>query len=141
MNEVRGPEYMPQAFFVNWFPECGAGLTDDGTNRRAEEAAIMHASQTFRKSAPLVLVTLMTLFCIFSISTAKAEESILGGADLFKSMPFEDLYDGDVRMAGSEQAGLHLSAGSAPNASHYVSQHSDGSSSEVGVRMSWKLSW
>lgn len=101
----------------------------------------MHASQTFRKPAPLVLVTLMTLFCIFSISTAKAEESILGGADLFRSMPFEDLYDGDVRMAGSEQAGLHLSAGSAPNASHYVSQHEDGVKSDAGVRMSWKLSW
>ena len=96
---------------------------------------------TVRKPAPLLLVTLLTIGCIFSISSAKAEESILGGANLFRSMQFQDLYDGDVRMAGSDRAGLHLSAGSAPNASRYVSQHADASKSEVGIRMSWKLSW
>ena len=101
----------------------------------------MHTRQTIHKPAPLLIVTLLTIVCIFSISSAKAEESILGGANLFKGMQFEDLYDGDVRMAGSEQAGLHLSAGTAPNASRYVSQHDDGAKSDAGVRMSWKLSW
>ena len=101
----------------------------------------MQTRQTIRKPAPLLIVTLLTIVCVFSISSAKAEEPILGGVNLFKSMQFEDLYDGDVRMAGSEQAGLHLSAGSAPNASPYVSQHGGGAKSDTGVRMSWKLSW
>ena len=101
----------------------------------------MQTRQTVRKPVPLLLVTLLTVICIFNISTARADESILNSANLFKSANFEDLYDGDVRMAGSEQAGLHLSAGPAPNASHYVSQHTDSAKSDTGVRMSWKVSW
>ena len=101
----------------------------------------MQTRQTIPKPVPSLLVTLLTLVCIFNISTVKADETILSSVKLFKNNQFEDLYDGDVRMAGSEQAGLHLSAGSAPNSSRYVSQYSDSSKSDTGVRMSWKLSW
>jgi len=96
---------------------------------------------TNRKSTSLLILILLTGLCVFSVSTAEADESIFADVKLFRSVLLEDIRDGDVIMSGSERAGLHLSARSQTHAARYVSQHSGNAVKDSGVHMTWKIAW
>ena len=89
----------------------------------------------------MIVLALLMGIGVLSSTSAAAEESIFGDANLFKNDQFEDLLDGDVRMVGKRNAGLHLSSAPQSRDARYYSQHDAGSASDSGVHLSWKLSW
>ncbi|MGB5260431.1 MAG: hypothetical protein WBO34_07915 [Gammaproteobacteria bacterium] len=116
-------------------------LADDGFNTEAEVADTMQTRRSFMKPDLLIAVTLLTGLGVLASTTAIAEESLFSNANLFRNAQLDDLRDGDVRMAGNQHTGLHLSARSQSQSVRYVGQHDGGKTSDAGVHMSWKLSW
>ena len=101
----------------------------------------MQTKRTLRKPDLLFVLTLLTGLGVLASTSAVAEESIFGNAKLFKNAQYEDLLDGDVKMLGNRDAGLHLSSKSQSTSARYVGQHDGGSTGDSGVHLSWKLSW
>ena len=101
----------------------------------------MQNRHTNRKPVPLLVMILLTGLCVFSITTASADESIFDNVKLFQNVYLEQLRDGDVIMSGGERAGLYLSAKSQTGNARYVSQHNGSAFRDSGVHMSWKISW
>ena len=101
----------------------------------------MQNSHSNRKSVPLLVMILLTGFCVFGITNASADESIFDNVKLFQNAHLEQLLDGDVIMSGSERAGLHLSSKSQTGDARYVSQHNGSAMRDSGVHVSWKIAW
>ena len=101
----------------------------------------MQNRHTNRKSAPLLVMILLTSLCVFGITNASADESIFDNVKLFQNVYLQQLRDGDMIMSGSERAGLHLSAKSQTGNARYASQHNGSAFRDSGVHMSWKISW
>jgi hypothetical protein len=117
------------------------GLVDDWVNTEAEEADTMQTRRTIRKPDMLFVLTLLTGLGVLASTTAVAEESIFSNVNLFRNVQLEDLRDGDLRMVGDRNTGLHLSARSQSQSARYIGQHDGHATSDTGVHMSWKLAW
>lgn len=101
----------------------------------------MQTTRTHRKTRLMIVLALLTGFGILTSTSVAAEETIFGNVNLFKNAQLEDILDGDVRMVGKRNAGLHLSSKPQSRDARYFSEHDGGSASDSGVHVSWKLSW
>ncbi len=110
-------------------------------NTDAGEADPMQTARTHRNTRLSIMLALLTGIGVLTSTSVAAEESIFGNVNLFKNAQFEDMLDGDVRMVGKRNAGLHLSSTPQSRDARYYSQHDSGSASDSGVHLSWKLSW
>ena len=110
-------------------------------NTHAGEADAMQTTSTHRNTRLMIVLALLTGFGILTSTSVAAEESIFGNVNLFKNVQLEDILDGDVRMVGKRNAGLHLSSMSQSRDARYFSEHDGGSTSDSGVHVSWKVSW
>jgi len=94
-----------------------------------------------KKPDLLLVLTLVTGLGVFTSSVADAGESLFSNVKLFGNVYLNNLRDGDIRMAGNQRAGLHLSSASKSRSSQYVSQHEERVASNSGVRVSWNITW
>jgi hypothetical protein len=101
----------------------------------------MQYKRAIRNPGLLLALVLLTGFGVFTSTATGAEESMFSDAKLFSNGVLDDLLDGDVRMAGDQRNGLHLSSRSETEAARYVSRHSENAASGAGVHLSWKLAW
>ena len=101
----------------------------------------MQHKRVIRKPDLLVVLVLLTGVGVFTSTAAGAEEAMFSDVNLFNNGIYDDLLDGDVRMAGDQRNGLHLSSRSGTDSARYVSDHGQDAGSSSGVHFSWKLAW
>lgn len=106
-----------------------------------QEAIAMQFKRAFQKPDLLLVLVLLTGVGVFTSTAAGAEESIFSDVNLFRGGVLDDLLDGDVRMAGDQRNGLHMSSRAETDAARYVSRHGQDAGSNSGVHFSWKLAW